>query len=224
MRAFAICLVVTPAMTAGCLRATAFKCASDADCGASGVCESISYCSVPNASCQGTGRSYSDSAGQSLSNTCVPGSEPGPDAGAGTDAPIDGTMSVGCPSPYAPIAGSPHRYKTLTNIMWDQAKTMCQLTSTAAYLAVPDDAAELANLATIASTPFWVGIDDQANPGMFVTIKVVTFPATSPLWAPGEPNTTGAQDCVEAVTMGSMTLLATDKCGTRHNAVCECEP
>jgi len=219
MRASAICLVVTAAMTAGCLRATAFKCASDGDCGAGGVCEPIGYCSVANASCQGTGRSYGESAGQNLSNTCVPGSEPGPDAGV--DAPTDGTMSVGCPSPYAPIGSSAHRYKKLTNVSWDQAKTMCELTSAAAYLAVPDDATELASLATIATTPFWVGIDDQATPGMFVTLKGVAFPPTSPLWAPGEPNTTGGQDCVEAT---SATQLATDKCGTRHDAVCECEP
>ncbi|HEX7843772.1 MAG TPA: C-type lectin domain-containing protein [Kofleriaceae bacterium] len=221
MRAFAICLLATAAMTAGCLRATAFKCETNNDCGAGGVCEPIGYCSVANASCQGTGRSYSNSAGQDLSNTCVPGSEPGPDAGVGIDAPIDGTMSVGCPSPYAAIAGSPHRYKTLTNVSWDQAKTMCKLTSTAAYLAVPDDAAELANLATIASTPFWVGIDDQATPGTFVTTKGDPFSATSPLWAPGEPNTTGGKDCVDAV---STTTIATEKCGTRHDAVCECEP
>src|SRR5678816_3887889 len=55
MRAFAICLVVTAAMTAGCLRATAFKCASDTECGTAGVCEANGYCSVPNAKCTGTG-------------------------------------------------------------------------------------------------------------------------------------------------------------------------
>lgn len=221
MRAFAICLVTAAAMTAGCLRATAFKCASDGDCGAGGACEANGYCSVANASCQGTGRSYSESAGQGLSNTCVPGSEPGPDAGVIPDAPIDGMTASRCPSPYAAINGSPHVYKAIQNVSWDQAKTMCGLTSASAYLAIPDDATELANLATIATVPFWVGIDDQLNQGNFVTVKGAPFPTNSPLWAPGEPNTTGGQDCV---TAKSATQLATDKCGTRHDAVCECEP
>ena len=214
MRAIAICLVGTATMTVGCLRSTAFKCASDTECGTSGVCEANGYCSVPNASCQGTGRSYSESAGQGLSNTCVPGSEPGPDAGV--DAPIDGTTSVGCPSPYAPISGSAHRYRKLTNLSWDQAKAMCALTSAAAYLAVPDDATELANLASIAGTPFWVGLDDQAMQDTFITSKGV--PATFLPWAPGEPR---GDACVNAV---SATKIATDKCSTKHDAVCECEP
>jgi len=100
-------------------------------------------------------------------------------------AMIDGTMNVGCPSGYAPIAGSSHRYKTLTNVSWSQAKAMCAATSTAAYLAVHDDATELANLAAAASAPFWVGIDDQATSGMFVTTKGVS--ATFLPWAPNEP-------------------------------------
>lgn len=131
---------------------------------------------------------------------------------------LDG-QPAGCPSPYASIAGSSHRYRTLTNVSWDQAKTMCALSSTAAYLAVPDDATELANLATIASTSFWVGIDDQALQGTFVTSKGA--PATFLPWAAGEPDNTPTDDCVFAA---SATKIATDKCGTRHDAVCECEP
>ena len=133
---------------------------------------------------------------------------------------LDG-QPVGCPSGYAPIAGSSHRYKLLSNVLWNEAKTTCALTSAAAYLAVPDDATEVANLATLATTPFWIGIDDQANSGMFVTVKGAPFPISSPLWAPGEPNTAGGADCVDAI---SATQLATDKCITKHDAVCECEP
>jgi len=222
MRTLAICVVLATAASAGCLRSTAFTCGSDAECGASGVCEAIGYCSFPNASCADSGRSYSDSAGQSLSGTCVPtGDRPGPDAGV--DAGIDGTVGTACPADYVAIAGSLHVYKRILGVTWDQARTACKATSTSAYLAVPDDAAELLNIDTAAMiVPFWIGIDDQVQLGMFVTQKGV--PATFLPWAPGEPNngTPGKpQECVNAV---SNTKIATDKCGTSHVAICECEP
>lgn len=222
MRTPAICLVLAAAASAGCLRTTEFRCLQDTDCGATGICEAVGYCSFPSSACATTGRSYGDSAGQGLSNSCVPGNgNPGVDAG--TDAPgmIDGGGNVGCPAPYAAVAGSAHRYKALTNISWDTAKTDCKLTSTSAYLAVPDDATELANLATAAAgLPFWVGIDDQAVKGTFVTQKNVT--ATFLPWAPNEPDQGNPpKECVNAI---SATQIATDKCGTPHIAVCECEP
>ena len=218
MRTTELCLLLAAAMTAGCLRNTEFKCRFDADCGATGLCESVGYCSFPNPDCAASGRSFGDSAGQGLSNTCVssdnPGSDAGVDATVGTDAPV-----TGCPAGYAAINGSPHRYKVLTNVSWDTARTDCKLTSpTSAYLAVPDDATELMNLATVATAPFWIGIDDQATPGMFVTQKGVA--ATFLPWGPNQPGP-GSENCVAAI---SGTALATDKCGTKHAAVCECEP
>lgn len=216
IRAAAVCLAVAAAATAGCLRATEFRCTHDSDCGAGGVCEPIGFCSVPNTDCPGTGRSYGDSAGQGLSSTCVPVGEPGPGSDAGVDAPL----SVGCPSGYASVAGSPHRYKRLSNVTWDEAKFQCALTSSSAYLAVPDDAGELANLAMVASPLFWIGLDDKATEGTFVTSKAV--PASFAPWASGEPdNGPPDEDCVEAV---STTQIATERCGNRRAAVCECEP
>jgi len=220
MRTAAIYLVLAVAAAAdsGCLHSTEFKCHFDSDCGATGMCESIGYCSVPNTDCAGTQRSYSDSAGQGLSNTCVPGSNPGRDAGIDTPVPIDGPIG-GCPAGYAAVAGSAHRYKALTNVSWDTAKTDCKLTSpSSAYLAVPDDLTELMNLATVANTPFWIGIDDQATTGTWVTQKGVT--ATYLPWLGGQPGPP-TENCVEGV---SSTAITTDKCGTRHAAVCECEP
>jgi hypothetical protein len=124
-------------------------------------------------------------------------------------------MSVNkCPSGYAAIAGSAHLYKALAGVSWDEAKMMCDLTSRSAYLAVPDDATELAALATVATPPFWIGIDDKATSGMFVTQKGAP-------WAAGQPNLGPQNDCVAAI---SATQIATEKCGTRHAAVCECEP
>lgn len=220
MRAIAMGVFVAAA-TAGCLRSTSFRCERDSDCGAAGTCEPIGYCSVANAECVGTGRAYSDSAGQSLANSCVPGDNPGPAPDAAIDAPIDGP-NVGCPSGYAEIAGSAHRYKPLTNVSWDDARTACRLTSASAYLAVPDDATELTNLASAATAPFWIGLDDKAAEGMFVTQKGV--PATFKPWQAGgvEPdNGPPDEDCVEAI---SATEIATNRCGNKHAAICECEP
>jgi hypothetical protein len=217
MRTAAMCLLIAAAASAGCLRSTQFKCSQDTDCGATGVCEAVGYCSFPSSACADSGRSFGDSAGQGLSNTCVPGdiNNPGPDAGI--DAPID-TMNVGCPAPYASVNGSAHRYKPLTNVSWDNAASDCKLTSTSAYLAVPDNAAELVDLVTVAAAPSWIGIDDQMNQGTFVTQKGV--PATFLPWMGGMPGPP-SESCVRTV---SATEITTDKCGTRHAAVCECEP
>jgi hypothetical protein len=202
MRAALICLVAAAASLAGCLRTTEFRCQGDADCGTGGTCEPVGYCSVPDPQCAGTGRSFSDSAGQGLSSTCV-----------------GGMAAIGCPADFVAVAGSKHRYKRLAAMSWDQAKVVCEQASTAAYLLVPDDATELDNLAAVASPPFWIGVDDQATPGAFVTPR--SAPAPFLPWATGEPSTRPGADCVRA---SSATRIATDLCSARHAAVCECEP
>lgn len=218
MRALATLFVFLAVLTAGCLRTTEFRCASSAECGAGGVCEPMGFCSVPDPQCA-TGRSYGDSAGQGLANTCVPTGAPGTGNDAGVDAPGDAMPVNRCPSGYAAVAGSAHLYKVLSGVSWDDARMMCDLTSKAAYLAVPDDATELANLATAANPPFWVGIDDKATSGTFVTQKGA--PASFLPWGPGQPNLGPQNDCVVAI---SATQLATEKCSDKHAAVCECEP
>jgi hypothetical protein len=220
MRAIAVCAALAAAST-GCLSHTAFQCARDGECGTGGVCERIGYCSVPDPACAGTGRSFSDSAGGGLSNTCVPGEEPGrgPDAGVDVDAAMDGPVMAGCPAGYAPIGGSTHAYKALSNVSWDEAANQCRAAG-AAYLAVPDDAAELASLAALVTAPFWIGIDDKRTRGMFVTQKGA--PATLLPWAQDQPDQDPpAKECVEAI---SSTQIATERCGTTRPAVCECEP
>jgi hypothetical protein len=123
-----------------------------------------------------------------------------------------------CPSDYVAIAGSSHRYKRLpASVSWDQAMAMCEQAGAAAYLLVPDDATELKNLTTIAPPPFWLGLDDLATQGMFVTPK--NIPAAFLPWASGEPRR--GLDCVRAI---SATQIATDLCSARHAAICECEP
>lgn len=203
---------------ASCLRSTEFQCVRDSECGTAGVCESVGFCSVPDADCPG-GRMFSDSAGQGLANRCVTASG-GPGGDAGVDPTGDGPLAAGCPSGYASIAGSAHRYKLLANVSWDEAKLMCDRTSASAYLAIPDDATELANLATLAAPPFWIGIDDKATEGTYTTQKAVA--ASFLPWGSGEPdNGPPDQDCVAAV---SPSRIATERCGGSRAAVCECEP
>ena len=196
MRGLAICIALASA-TSGCLHDPGFKCLQSADCGEGGTCEPIGYCSVANAQCAGTGRSFSDSAGQGLANTCVP--------------------AMQCPEDYVAIAGSLHRYKRLMAVSWDQARAQCAQAGAAAYLLVPDNATELRDLAAIASPPFWLGLDDRAADGRFVTSK--NAPAMFLPWANGEPRP--GEHCVEA---SSTTQIATDLCSVKHAAVCECEP
>lgn len=212
MKPLAIIAVIVAVAGAGCLRSTAFTCTEDDDCGAQGICEAIGYCSVPNADCGGTGRSYSDSAGRELANTCV--------LDPGGDPPGDAAIS-GCPASYVALDGAEHRYQALVASSWDAARTACRQTSTTAYLAVPDDAAELASLAAIATMqPFWIGIDDRAQPDVFVT---QTGAAASFLpWAANQPDQSRPRkECVAAV---SAAAIATERCGVLQVAVCECEP
>jgi hypothetical protein len=96
---------------------------------------------------------------------------------------------------------------------------MCDLTSKSAYLAVPDDASEISNLATVASPPSWIGIDDKATSGTFVTQEGA--PAWFLPWGSGQPNLGPQNDCAAAI---SATQIATEKCSVKHAAVCECEP
>jgi hypothetical protein len=196
----AIGIALAAAGTAGCLRDTEFKCTQDVDCEATGRCEPNGFCSVADAQCA-TGRRFSESAGQGLASTCVPA-----------------TVGLGrCPADYVAVGSSSHRYKQLAAVSWDQAKAACEQASAAAYLLIPDDAAELQDLATVASPPFWIGLDDLAVRGMFMTVK--NAPATFLPWASGEPRS--GRDCVRAI---SPTQIATDTCGNRHAALCECEP
>lgn len=185
----------------GCLRDTEFKCMQDSDCEAMGRCEAVGFCSVVDARCT-TGRRFSESAGQGLASTCVT-----PSAGSAGRCPMD----------HVAVGSSGHRYKRLGAVTWDQARAMCEQASATTYLLIPDDATELTDLATIASPPFWIGVDDLAAPGRFMTVK--NAPAVFLPWASGEPRS--GRDCVRA---NSATTIATDVCGTARAAICECEP
>jgi hypothetical protein len=100
--------------------------------------------------------------------------------------------------------------------------TACSATAPTAYLAIPDDANELAAFDTFAggSTPYWVGVDDKATEGTWLTVK--NTPQTFLPWAPGHPITSppnNKNDCVRVAT-GQFTDEA---CNNQHAAICECE-
>jgi hypothetical protein len=209
----------------GCLRQTTFHCDNNTDCGATGVCEAQGLCSFPDSTCTGSQQRFGDSAG-SLANQCVGGDNPMVDASPMIDAPplIDGDIDApgGCPNGYNALAGANHLYKLLPSATWTANEAGCRATSpTSAYLAIPDDAAELAAFATLAvAGKFAIGITDSATENVFLTVKGGVPPILP--WGPGEPDDTmGGQDCVVGI---SATQIATEKCSSQFVAVCECEP
>jgi hypothetical protein len=107
-------------------------------------------------------------------------------------------------------------FKGTSTVAWLAAATGCRAHQRA-FLAVPDDAAELAALQALAAGTFWVGISDRLTEGTFVaeTGGAPTFLS----WKNGEPDAVGDQDCVEATA----TTISTDDCTGSRLFVCECE-
>lgn len=215
-------LLLPLALCAACLRQTEFRCQTNDQCGPNGTCEAVGYCSFPGDGCQQFGESAGPYAGQ-----CVGGQ--GGDGGIDDAPPGDAPPMSGCPAGYTPLPGAPpdaHRYrKAPSNTNWMAQRTFCMQTAPAtAYLAIPDDAAELAALATIAGgTPFWIGISDTATEGTFLTVRDAVPPFL--MWAPNQPDNAGnGEDCVAATA----TLMSDERCqgggGDQKPAVCECEP
>jgi hypothetical protein len=204
---------------AGCLRSTEFKCQTSDQCGASGVCETTGYCSLPDDTC---GRRYSSSAGP-LANQCVGGgdNDAGVDARDGsTDAPTD--TPAHCTG-FQTLSGAPHTYQLVTQTAtWDSQVTACVALDASAYLAIPGDANELAAITTLAggSAPFWVGVSDRANEGQWRTVQ--NMPQTFLPWATNHPITSPPNntfDCVRTAT----SQFTDDKCNVQLPAICECE-
>ena len=215
-----VLLAMLVAASAGCLRTTEFKCQTSADCSSGGaVCETTGYCSFTDGDCAG-GRRYGDYSG-AYSGKCIGDSTLPDGGGMGDGKKVDGSMGS-CPSSYAalPNAGS-HVYRVITgSTIWTAQQAACAADS-GGYLAIPDDATELTALTTAtAATRTWVGINDMATEGTYVTVKNTTPPFLT--WASGEPNNQGEQDCV-AAQMASP-VLETDRCSDVYPAVCECEP
>jgi len=223
MRALWLAIVVASGANTGCLRDTQFKCATSADCtgagGAAGTCETTGYCSFADTECA-DGRRYGSFSG-SYSNQCVGAVAMGD---AGVDGPMDDApTSSNCPAGYTtlPSAGA-HVYKLTSGAAsWNTQRSRCA--ADGAYLAIPDDAAELTAITTATGAArTWVGITDSAAEDTFLTVNGDTPPYLPWDTANGEPNNGGEQDCVSAL-MASPNI-ASDRCGTSFPAVCECVP
>jgi hypothetical protein len=215
--------------TTACLRTTEFHCTTNADCSATGaVCESNGYCSFADSKCSG-GQRYGDLSGP-VAGQCVGDVSMNPDGGVDS-LTTDTGGGGGCPSSYAALGGSAHRYRVITTTgAWASQKGVCTADGAGIYLAVPDDQAELTALVAAAAADAWVGIDDQMTEGTFKTAKGATFSSTSPLWDIGEPDAKpeaggGANpnvDCAMAKT--ATNKLSDDLCSVTYKAICECEP
>lgn len=214
MRALGVVLICA----AGCVKGGSFQCASADQCvrdGVQGRCEAVGYCSFPDTGCA-SGQRFGDFA-DPYSNQCVG------DADAGMTPQDGGTIDgLGCPAGYAALPGVPNRLyrKLLTAAAWTNHRTACEAEGANVYLAIPDDMTELSAIVTFASADVWVGIDDMAVEGTFLTVRD-TPPPFLP-WDVGQPTNAGNRDCVELLAASSK--LATLSCGTARIAVCECEP
>lgn len=221
MRTWLLVALCVPA--AACLRSTTYKCSSNDQC-STGVCESTGFCSFTDSACP-DGRRYGDYAGD-LSNKCVGDAPPDLDGGIDTGDGPGSDSIMNCPNSYAVVSGQSHRYRVLNGSNYASALSTCAADGPAAYLAVPDDATELAAILQEAQANTWVGIDDRTTEGTFVTANGGTFASNSPLWdsAAGEPNNGPANQGDCAVAIKSSSKLVDDKCANSNIAVCECEP
>lgn len=220
MNRFAI-LMIALLGTSGCLRKTEFQCQDSTQCGAGNTCETTGYCSFPDTQCQ----RYTESAGP-LAGQCVNGT--GIDGGMDIDASTgDGGVdapNAGCPAGYNDLPGvaNGHKYKIVTAIEgWAAQRTACSVTSSSAYLAIPDDAAEMMAMSTAAGGDYWVGIQDPTE-GMYINTK--GQPQTFLPWAAGQPDNAGPGEGADCVASNATPEIRDERCNTKYRAICECEP
>ncbi|MFN0249804.1 MAG: C-type lectin domain-containing protein [Kofleriaceae bacterium] len=213
MRATVTMLVV--AALGGCLRSTEFPCSDSTQCGG-GVCQPVGYCSFDDSGCP-SGQRFGESAG-TYAGQCVVGGVN--DAGV-VDAPVD-TAAL-CPSSYAAVAGGPtNRVYRAINVpaTWGAQRTACAADGANAYLAIPDDAAELMAIDTLVNVgDYWIGVNDVATEGTYLNVKD-EVQAFLP-WDADQPNNTNNSDCVEVDENNQM--WNDTMCGTAQPAICECE-
>lgn len=159
---------------------------------------------------------------------CVVGSAGATDAPAGLvpDAPAADAMPDA--DPFAMIAArcmtagyttqAPGLYRSVaTGTSWTAAEADCaDDVAGATHLVVLSSQAEVTYMATQLG---WVGLDDRAAEGTFVTVTGETGDVRP--WASGQPdNGGGNEDCAQMKNGGQ---LDDDQCGNSHRYVCECD-
>jgi len=210
----AVAVAIAAGPASGCLRTTSFRCESSAECtGTGGTCEPVGYCSFTDAHCS-TGRRYGELSGP-YAGRCV-GDEPSVDSGVDAAGPDASRGS--CPAAYSAIGS--HFYGKLGAAEWTAQRSACAAAAPGTYLVVPDDATELGAVLALAGADIWVGINDLAVEGSFVT--VLNAPAMFLPWGSAQPdNAPGGADCVSA---HADARYYDDRCTTGRVAVCECAP
>ena len=157
-------------------------------------------------------------------SACVADAPSSSDASSDASEPSDAPITSGCPATFASITGgqAAHRYRLINATDdWSEQRGTCTAMSNSAYLAIPDNAAELAAIAMLsAASASWVGISDMATENTFITVKGAA--ATFLPWDTNQPDDNGGEDCVMVQTSSSR--LRDEKCSTKYRAVCECEP
>ncbi|MGE0396728.1 MAG: C-type lectin domain-containing protein [Kofleriaceae bacterium] len=219
-------LLLSAVLLGGCLRSTEFHCIDSTQCGG-GVCQAVGFCSFEDSGCP-SGQRFGESAG-SYAGKCADGGG-GDDGGvedapviddAMADAPID--MAPACPATYAVVTGAPANrvYRFInTAASWNAQRTACAADGANAYLAIPDDAAELMAINTLVpGGDWWIGVTDSATEGTYLNVK--GDPQTFLPWDMGQPNNINNADCVE-VHQNNRAWNDTS-CQTSSRAICECE-
>jgi hypothetical protein len=204
----------------GCLRPTEFHCIDSAQCGG-GVCQSVGFCSFGDSGCA-SGQRFGDSAGM-YAGQCVGGSTDDAGVDAPDDAPIDMSVAT-CPATYATVTGGPANrvYRIIAAGNWDAQRTACAADGANAYLAIPDDAAELMAINALANNgeDYWIGVTDSATEGMYLNVKGVA--QTFLPWDNNQPNNFNNSDCVE-VHQVNQTWNDVGCVTESLRAICECE-
>jgi len=232
MRAF---LFITILAGTGCLRTTTYKCETDTQCGTGGACEITGFCSFADPSCAGMGdRRYGDQSGV-YANKCTATPITQEDASV-TDTPVvdtpmtDVPITSNCAASYTTVGALAHRYRVITGQNdWTAQRNACDADTGTSYLFVPDDQAELTAVLAAAGGDTWVGVNDMANEGTYVTANGGTLAANSALWDGGEPDNgpemgTGNNNSHCVMGKPGTNRLSDDKCQNTYVAVCECEP
>jgi hypothetical protein len=144
---------------------------------------------------------------------------PGSDGGPVIDArPVADAGPPRCAAnPDYTVRGTQaNRYRELVDQAWQEAVDACLADD--AHLAVPDNAAEAAAIA-LPVTAVWIGVDDRAEEGAWMT--ALGSPATYLPWGMLQPSGGTSENCVELPS--DLTFNDLSCVDHRRSAICECE-
>jgi hypothetical protein len=138
-------------------------------------------------------------------------------ADSDVDAAID-AAPVRCQDnpAYVSLGGFPSTYRfTGAAASWMDAVLACEADG-GAHLAVPDSAAEASAVGELGD---WVGVSDQADEGMWVTIFGVA--PGHLVFEAGQPDGGESEDCLRVFNTGEYEDRG---CQDTRDFVCECPP